>query len=104
MAFCFLFDVAHCSKYLWLNLFFVQASEFGLAAMAEVVVARPAIVLIGTASRFARGAAHVWRYVLTTVGPERIYVCMEPAQHYSCWRLDVYCARSGGRKVVACGV
>ena len=78
MAFCFLFDVAHCSKYLWLNLFFVQASEFGLAAMAEVVVARPAIVLIGTASRFARGAAHVWRYVLTTVGPERIYVCMEP--------------------------
>ena len=78
MAFCFLFDVAHCSKYLWLNLFFVQASEFGLAAMAEVVVARPATVLIGTASRFARGAAHVWRYVLTTVGPERIYVCMEP--------------------------
>ena len=38
----------------------------------------PATVLIGTASRFARGAAHVWRYVLTTVGPERIYVCMEP--------------------------
>ena len=41
--------------------FFVQASEFGLAAMAEVVVALPATVLIGTASRFARGAAHVWR-------------------------------------------
>ena len=58
--------------------FCVQASEFGVAAMAELVVERPATVLVGTASRFARGAAHVWRYVLTTVGPQRIYVCMEP--------------------------
>ena len=98
MAFCFLFDVAHCSKYLWLNCFFVQASELGLAAMAEVVVARPETIFIGTANRFARGAAHVWRYVLTFVVSERIYVCMEPP------RLDVYCARGGGRKVVACGL
>ena len=41
-------------------------------------MARPGTIFIGTANRFARGVAHVWRYVLTTVGPERIYVCMEP--------------------------
>ena len=77
MAFCFLFDVAHCSKYCWLN-FFVQGSEFGLAAMAEVVVERPETIFIGTANRFAKGVEHVWRYKLTFVGAERIYVCMEP--------------------------
>ena len=77
MAFCFLFDVAHCSKYCWLN-FFVQGSEFGLAAMAEVVVERPEAIFIGTANRFAKGVEHVWRYKLTFVGAERMYVCMEP--------------------------
>ena len=51
MAFCFLFDVAHCSKYCWLNFFFVQGSEFGLAAMAEVVVERAETIFIGTANR-----------------------------------------------------
>ena len=57
--------------------FCVQASEFGLAAMAELVVERPrpATIFIGTASRFAKGVGHVWRY---TFGAERIYVCMEP--------------------------
>ena len=35
-----LFYLAHCSKYCWLNFIFVQGSEFGLAAMAEVVVER----------------------------------------------------------------
>ena len=58
--------------------FCVQASEFGLAAMAELVVERPATIFIGTASRFAKGVGHVWRYTLTLVGAERIYVCMEP--------------------------
>ena len=58
--------------------FRVQASEVGLAAMSGLVVKRPATIFIGTASRFAKGAAHVWRYTLTTVGTERIYVCMEP--------------------------
>ena len=57
--------------------FCVQASEFGLAAMAELVVERPATIFIGTASRFAKGVGHVWRYKLTWVGAERIYVCME---------------------------
>ena len=32
MASCFLFYLAHCSKYCWLNFVFVQGSEFGLAA------------------------------------------------------------------------
>ena len=74
----FLFDVAHCSKYCWLNFFFAQGSELGLAAMAEVVVERPETIFIGTANRFAKGVEHVWRYKLTFVGAERIYVCMEP--------------------------
>ena len=56
----------------------VQASEVGLAAMSERVVERPATIFIGTSSRFAKGVGYVWRYVLTTAGPERIYVCMEP--------------------------
>ena len=60
------------------QLFFAQASEFGLAAMVELVVERPATIFIGTANQFAKGVGHVWRYKLTFVGAERIYVCMEP--------------------------
>ena len=74
----FLFYLAHCSKYCWLNFVFVQGSEFGLAAMAEVVVERPETIFIGTANRVAKGVEHVWRYKLTFVGAERMYVCMEP--------------------------
>ena len=57
--------------------FRVQAS--GLAAMLELVVERPATIFIDTSSRFAKRVGYVWRYVLTTVGPERIYACMEPS-------------------------
>ena len=78
MASCFLFYLAHCSKYCWLNFVFVQGSEFGLAAMAEVVVERPETIFIGTANQVAKGVEHVWRYKLTFVGAERMYVCMEP--------------------------
>ena len=78
MASCFLFYLAHCSKYCWLNFVFVQGSEFGLAAMAEVVVERPETIFIGTANQVAKGVEHVWRYKLTRVGAERMYVCMEP--------------------------
>ena len=46
--------------------------------MSELVVERPATIYIGTSGRFAKGVGHVWRYVLTTVGPERIYVCTDP--------------------------
>ena len=55
----------------------MQGSEFGLAAMAEVVVERPGTIFIGAANRVAKGVEHVWRYKLTFVG-ERMYVCMEP--------------------------
>ena len=78
MASCFLFYLAHCSKYCWLNFVFVQGSEFGLAAMAEVVVERPETIFIGTANQVAKGVEHVWRYKLTFVGAGRMYVCMEP--------------------------
>ena len=54
--------------------FRVQASEVGLAAMSELVVEGSATIFIGTSSRFAKGVGYVWRYVLTTVGPERIHV------------------------------
>ena len=78
MASCFLFCLAHCSKYCWLNFVFVQGCEFGLAAMAALVVERPATIFIGTANQFAKGVGRVWRYKLAFVGAERIYVCMEP--------------------------
>ena len=52
--------------------------SLGSAAMAEVVVARPETIFIGTANRFAKGVEHVWRYKLTFVGAQRMYVCMEP--------------------------
>ena len=38
----------------------------------------PATIYIGTSGRFEKGVGHVWRYVLTTVGAERIYVCTDP--------------------------
>ena len=41
-------------------------------------MARPETIFIGTANRFAKGVGHVWRYKLTFVGSERMYVCMEP--------------------------
>ena len=78
MAFCFLFYLAYCSKYCWLNFVFVQGCEFGLEAMAEVVVERPETIFIGTANQVAKGVEHMWRYKLTFVGAERMYVCMEP--------------------------
>ena len=58
--------------------FCVQAIEFSLAAMSEVVVHRPATILIGTSARSAKGVGHVWRYVLTTIGEDRVYLCMDP--------------------------
>ena len=60
------------------SFFFVQGSEFGLAAMAEVVVECRETIFFGTANRFAKGVERVWRYKLTFVGAERIYVCVEP--------------------------
>ena len=78
ILFLFIFYLAHCSKYCWLNFVFAQGSEFGLAAMAEVVVERPETIFIGTANQVAKGVEHVWRYKLTFVGAERMYVCMEP--------------------------
>ena len=78
MASCFLFYLAYCSKCCWLNFVFVQGSEFGLEAMAEVVVEPPETIFIGTANQVAKGVEHVWRYKLTFVGAERMYVCMEP--------------------------
>ena len=56
----------------------MQGSEFGLAAMAEVVVERPETIFIGTANQVDKGVEHVWRYKLTRVGAECMYVCMEP--------------------------
>jgi len=55
----------------------VQGSEFGLEAMAGVVVERPKTIFIGIANRVAKGVEHVWRDKLTFIGAERMYVCME---------------------------
>ena len=56
----------------------MQGSEFGLEAMAEIVVERPETIFIGSVNQVAKGVEHVWRYKLTFVGAERMYVCMEP--------------------------
>ena len=42
------------------------------------MVERPEMIFIGTANQVAKGVEHVWRYKLTFVGAERMYVCMEP--------------------------
>ena len=46
----------------------------GLTVAAE----RPDTIFIGTRSRFANGAGHVWRYQLTDVGARRIYLRLQP--------------------------
>ena len=82
-----------------LNFVFVQGSEFGLAAMAEVVVERPETIFIGTANQVAKGVEHVWRYKLTPVGAERMYVCMEPPSTTHAGDLMFIMGRSrGGNK------
>ena len=48
----------------------------GLTVASE----RPNTIFIGTRSRFAKGAGHVWRYQLTDVGAQRIYLCLQPPQ------------------------
>ena len=78
MASYFLFYLANCSKSCWLNFNFGQGSEFGLSAMAEVVVERLKTIFIGIANRITKGVEHVWRYKLIFEGVEHIYECMEP--------------------------
>ena len=46
----------------------------GLVVASE----RPDTIFIGTRSRFRKGAGHVWRYQLSSVGSQRIYVCLQP--------------------------
>ena len=46
----------------------------GLVVASE----RPQTIFIGTRSRFRKGAGHVWRYELSSVGSQRIYVCLQP--------------------------
>ena len=46
----------------------------GLVVASE----RPETIFIGTRSRFRKGAGHVWRYELSSVGSQRIYVCLQP--------------------------
>ena len=80
--------------------FRVQASEVGLAAMLELVVERPATIFIGTSSRFAKGVGYVWRYVLTTVGPERLALRMLGIVCSLCHRLwrelcGMWCTKGG---------
>ena len=48
----------------------------GLTVASE----QPETIFIGTRSRFAKGAGHVWRYQLTDVGAQRIYLCLQPPQ------------------------
>jgi hypothetical protein len=47
-------------------------------ANAELVVARPETIFIGTRARMQRGAAHVWKYELKWAGSEQFYICDNP--------------------------
>ena len=64
MASCFLFFWHTAASTVWLNFVSVQGSEFGLEAMAEVVVERPETIFIGTANQVAKG---VWACVALQV-------------------------------------
>ena len=71
MASYFLFYLANCSKYYSFNFNFGQGSEFGLAAMAEVVVECPETIFIGTTNRLSKelsmcGATNCFLLVLGT--------------------------------------
>ena len=74
LVFCFIWHIA--ASTVGSTLFLCK--EVSLAAMAEVVVERPETIFIGTANQVAKGVEHVWRYKLTFVSAERMYVCMEP--------------------------
>ena len=47
-------------------------------AMLPLAPVLPDEIFIGARRRFASGASAVWRYKLTSVGDQRIYVCSEP--------------------------
>ena len=78
--------------------FCVQASEFGLAAMAELVVERPATILIGTANQFAKGVgmcgATSWLLLVLSA-------CTCAWSRLALHTLGIWCL-SGGKQVV-CG-
>ena len=86
------------------TLFFVQGSEFGLAAMAEVVVERPETIFIGTANQVAKGVEHVWCYKLSFVGAERMYVCMDPPSTTHAGDLMFIMEEVVEGKQVVCGI
>ena len=76
LVFCFIWHTA--ASTVGSTLFLCKEVSLGLEAMPEVVVERPETIFIGTANQVAKGVEHVWRYKLTFVGAERMYVCMEP--------------------------
>ena len=47
-------------------------------APLTVATERPETIFIGTENRFRKGAGHVWRYQLSSVGDQRVYVCLQP--------------------------
>ena len=47
-------------------------------APLTVATERPETIFIGTENRFRKGAGHVWRYQLSFVGDQRVYVCLQP--------------------------
>ena len=57
-----------------------QARGMALVSMVGLSMASecPETIFIGTRSRFAKGAGHVWRYQLSDVGAQRIFVCLQP--------------------------
>ena len=59
---------------------------------------------LGLANQVAKGVEHVWRYKLTRVGAERMYVCMEPPSTTHAGDLMFYHGRSRGGKQVVCGI
>ena len=59
---------------------------------------------LGLPIRVAKGVEHVWRYKLTRVGAERMYVCMEPPSTTHAGDLMFIMEEVVEGKQVVCGI
>lgn len=70
--------MVYCNKYLYINFFYIQINEFDLATISELLKECLVPIFIGMSSRFAKGIEYVRHFIQTKVGPEHIYVYMDP--------------------------
>ena len=81
-----------------------QARGMALVSMVGLSMASecPETIFIGTRSRFAKGAGHVWRYQLSDVGAQRIFVCLQPPSTTHAGDVMFIVPQVEGETVAAC--